>query len=372
MLEYWQSHIMELPFGNLFKKIGASAPMGPSKVVGIDVGSASVKIVELEDTDSAIVLKSYGELQLGPYAGKALGEVADPPQDKVVEAVVDVIREAGIDAKDGVMAIPLNASFMTVIPLTLAEGDKLAAKIPVEARKYIPVPLPDVSLDWRELDTGAESSSNVHEVLIVAVETSALTRYTDLVRLTGLTAQPSEIEAFASLRALWHESDETIAVIDLGARMSKLYVAKDGLLERVHRVSGGGAQITRRLAEMRSVEFEEAENLKRSTDGEVAADALKATQSVLEAPLQEFKRIIDQYEMRQNAEVTRVVVTGGVSMGQGALNVVANGLGRDVEQANAFAKVAYPAFMEDTLKSISPTFHVALGAALKKFESTDG
>jgi len=363
---------MGISLSKIFKGVSSSVQVGPARAIGIDVGASSVKVVELEDVENAIILKSYGELQLGPYGEKSLGEAVELESQKIVEAIVDVVREAGILAKEGVMAIPLSSSFMTVIPITAVTPEELASKIPVEARKYIPVPLPDMSLDWRELDSATEQKTNLHEVLIVAVENTALSRYRDLIRLTGLNAKPSEIEAFSSLRSLWKNSDQSVAVIDLGAKTSKLYIAKEGLLERVHRVSSGGALISKRIAEMSSVGFEEAENIKRTyVDGpEANKDILKATESVLERPLQEFKRIIDQYEIRTNQPLSRVILTGGVSTGSGTQLLIANLLNREVESADTFSKIAYPAFMEDTLLSISPSFHVATGAALRMFEES--
>jgi len=360
---------MGISLSKIFKGVSASVKVGPKKVIGLDLGDSAIKAVELEESDGLIVLKTYGELQLGPYAGKDLGEVVDLEATKKVEAIVDLVREAGIGSKEGTMAIPLSASFMTVIPMTAASQEELSSKIPVEARKYIPVPLTDMSLDWRELDSAVNQTENLHEVLIVAVENTALVRYRDLIRLSGLSAAPSEIEAFSSLRSLWRSNDQSIAIVDLGAHTSKLYIAKDGLLERVHRVTAGGTMITKRLAELASMSFREAENLKRNqAEGSNKSDVLKATESVLERPLQEFKRIIDQYEIRTNQPLSRVVVTGGVSNGVGNTLLVANALNREVESPDAFAKVAYPAFMEDTLLSISPSFHVAVGAALKTFE----
>ena len=97
----------------------------------------------------------------------------------------------------------------------------------------------------------------------------------------------------------------------------------------------------------------------------------KAVVATFERPLQEFKRVISQYELRIGAPVTRVVITGGASSFYDMHTYVSYMLDRTIEPANPFTKVAYPAFMADVLREIAPTFTVALGAALRPFENAE-
>lgn len=344
-----------------------------AKTVGIDAGSSSVKVVEVEATEKALVLQTYGELQLGPYANAPLGGTAKLDQDTRIEAIVDVTREAGVGAKKGVMVIPLSVSFMTVVPLAVGEEEDLESKIAVEARKYIPLPLSDVALDWTELATpqeGAESTA-LTEVMIAAIEHTTIKDYNETLDAIGMTSQPSEIEAFSLVRALNRNDDTTLAVIDLGANTAKLYIAQEGVVARIHRSPVGGVAITQRIAELQDVSFEEAENMKRAgnQDDATVRTIQNATAAVLEGPLQEFKRIIDQYEQRMGASIGRVALAGGVAASSSTLPLVQDMLSREVEIGNPFDKLAYPAFMEDTLKEIAPIFAVSVGAALRHFSS---
>lgn len=356
-----------------FKKIlsGLNEPKaaGPLSTVGIDIGGASVKVVELAELEGAIVLRTYGELQLGPYEGKSLGDVVTLSAQHQVEAVTDVLRESGVKSRRGTLAMPLSSSFLTVISMPVATGkdDDIASRIPVEARKYVPLPLNEVTLDWTELNTSNDKT--VSEIMLAAVENRALENYRSLMAMIGMTAQPSEIEAFSLVRSLWGEGSKVTAIIDLGARSSKLYLVRQGSLERLHRVGYGGQEITRRVSELLGVSFEEAENTKRNYDREQepGAQIYKTVTAVADITLSEFRRFIEQYEARVGMAVDRIVLAGGVAAGPYMLEIAQDRLGRPVEIANPFSKVAYPAFLEDTLKLIGPSFGVALGAALRGF-----
>lgn len=362
---------MTISFKNIFSNLKntAKAPDSAS-VVGIDVGGSTVKVVEIEETPKTIMLRTYGELQLGPYDGKSLGEVVNLENKKKIEAITDVMRESGVNSKSGSMAMPLSSSFLTVIPVVLNGQEELSSRIPVEARKYVPLPLTDVTLDWSELPPLDNKNANVHEVLLAAIENRALSEQRELLSSVDIKGDANEIEAFSLIRSLWRNDDSTVAIIDIGARSIKLYIVKKGILERLHRVVVGGKEISNSLSKKLNVSFEEAENLKRNYDraSEQGAVIFETMTTVLNSPLSEFTRTISQYEARLGSPLGRVVISGGVVAGPYCLDYIKDRLGKPVERADPFAKVAYPAFMEDTLKMIGPSFGVALGAALKKFQ----
>jgi type IV pilus assembly protein PilM len=355
-------------FSNLFTSSVKKAI--PSSVVGIDFGSASIKVVELERRDDIVALRTYGELQLGQYVTKDLGDVVELTQEKKTAALTDVLREAGVEAAAGILALPLNASFVTVMSLTAKEDENIEPRVRVEARKYIPIPLSDVTLDWTELAPLGKEPKTVREVLIAAVQNDSYGQMTNLMQSINKASQPSEIELFSSLRSLSTPSDTSIAVIDLGAQTSKLYIAQDGMLRKIHRVRMGGVQATKRIMELTGVSFTEAENLKRNyaTSGKHHDDVKKAVVSTFERPLQEFRRVLAQHEMRLGAPVGKIVLTGGAVAFPEIAPFASYMFDREVTRANPFAKVAYPAFMEDRLTEIAPLFSVAIGAALRPYQ----
>ncbi len=361
-----------------FPQITKTVSVGPKKVVGIDFGASSIKVVELEKRDEVVVLSSYGELQLGPYGESDMGKPTALEQPKKVEALVDIMREANIQAKNGVLALPLSSSFVTVMDLTAEPEEDISSRVRVEARKYIPVPISDVTLDWSELtnieaEAGISNITVQREILVAAIQNESLAQMNELMQSISMVSQPSEIELFSTIRAINKETDETVAIIDLGARTSKMYIADKGLLKHIHRAHAGGTHATEKIAKTLNVPFTEAENIKRNyREGEEGSKEIKKVfVSNFERPMQEFRRVLEQYEKNHSKKVTRVVLSGGSAAFPAMPNFASYMFDRDVSRANPFNKVAYPAFMEDVLTEIAPTFTVALGSAMRPFEVTE-
>jgi type IV pilus assembly protein PilM len=362
---------MAFDLGKLFASLQTKKILAPTKVVGIDFGSASVKVVELEKREDGVALTTYGELQLGPYAGNPMGSAVKLSLQKKTEALVDVLRESGVTAKDAVFALPLSDSFITVMSLPIGKDENIAARVHVEARKYIPIPINDVTLEWTEVtQETAGAASLVHDVLLVAIQNQSVADTRTLLDSVGSAAAPAEIELFSCMRAVSGVGDTSLAVMDFGGSVSKLYIAESGVLQRLHRVQSGGTHATQKIATELAIAVEDAENRKRNYS---LIDANSANiKSIVEQTgfraLQEFKRVLDQYETRVNRKIERVVITGGVTLFPEFDAFVSYTLSREVSVVNGFKKVASPAFMEDTLQGIAPTFTTALGAALRQFE----
>lgn len=355
-------------FSKLFKRTPVTST--PAHVVGIDFGSSSVKVVELEQRETMLALKTYGELQLGPYVRKALGEITSPTLEQKTEALVDVMREAKVSGESGVLAMPLTGSFLTIVSIPAKAKEDIAARIPVEARKFIPVPMSEISLDWTELPAHKNAPEHVREVLLAAVQNTANKEMHELLSAVEMSSQPTEIEAFSAIRACIQKEKETTAIIDLGAQTSKLYIVHEGMLRKMHRVFAGGAQATSQLAKLLEISYEEAENEKRNyrSEGTHAADIKKVVVTTFERSFQEFKRVLMQYETQTGLSVDRVVLTGGTAAFPEMQTYANYMLDYKTEVVNGFTKIAYPAFLEDTLTHIAPTFTVALGAALRGFD----
>lgn len=352
---------------------------GVSSVVGIDVGSSSIKVVEIKDEKGVLSLVTYGELQLGPYAQRGIGEsvILDAKQEQ--EALVDVLRESAATASQAVFAMPLSSSFVTNVSIEAEPRTDLTPLVRIEARKVIPVSLNEITLDWAEVELKAPTTdkpaekapaSNRHDVLIAAIQNSALERFKTLMQFANLQDPPTEIECFSTIRSLYEPADGDTVIIDIGAVSSKLYIAKNGLLMRMHRIRAGGAIATEKIAEQLQCTFEEAE-LKKQNASDKDADfsvLQRAHHGTFERAFREFNQVIREYEQKQVAITAPVYVCGGGALFPGIDRLLHEITGREVVKGHPFRKVSAPAFMQDTLKEIGPTFTAALGAALRHFE----
>lgn len=344
---------------------------GDSKrVVGIDIGSSSMKVVEVQERDDVLSLTTYGELQLGPYADQEIGQSVVLDTKKEQQALIDIMRESAVKATSAVFSMPLASSFVTMIDFKVEPKEDISTRIRVEARKYIPVPIGEVTLDWAEIEADSGKDENHRRVLVAAIQNQALNRFRVLMQFANLKEPPTEIECFSSIRGIYNEEEKNVAIIDIGAVSTKLYIANNGLLQRMHRVRAGGVIATKRIAGILSISFEEAEIKKRmaNKNDNDFREIEKAHHSSYERTWQEFRQVIKEYEDNLAVKLDAIYLTGGGSIFPTARTLAQDILRRDVTPVNTFSKVSYPAFMEDMMGDLSPTFHTALGAALRVFE----
>lgn len=345
-----------------------------NRVIGVDVGSSSIKVVEIEDREGILTLTTYGEVQLGPYVDKPVGYAVKLEANQEQEALVDVLRESASQAEQAVFSMPLSSSFVTNVSITLPDEETdLASMVRVEARKVIPASLNEITLDWAEVEVGttdAEESTVVRNVLIAAIQNNALERFKVLMQFAGLPQPPTEIECFSAVRALFNTDETHIAIIDLGAQSAKLYLARKGLLMRMHRVRAGGAVATAAIAKALEIAFAEAEDKKlhvQRSDAEFSK-LQQIHHESYDRAFREFGQVIREYEQKAGAPLDAIYMSGGGALFPGTEKHLATALEREIRRADPFTKVAYPAFMEDVMQEVGPSFTVALGAALRSFE----
>ena len=351
-------------FAKILKSANVAA--APTAVIGIDVGSSAIKIVELEERNEVLTLLTYGEVQLGPYAEEALGSVAKLTPKQQQAALVDVIRESAAQARNAVFAMPLSASFISSTVIETTEDADLGPLVRAEARKLIPASLSEVTLDWVELEQ-LESHSG-RPVLLAAIQNSALDSFKVLLQFAGFTDAPTEIECF-SVNRLVSGSEHTV-IMDFGASTTKMYVSQNGVLSRMHRINRGGSHITQAFAQALEISFDEAEDLKLTVaEGASEYATLQSLNSKqYNRALREFKQVLQQYSVATGVTFDTVHVCGGAAAFVGIHTLIADTLTVEVSPINSFDQVAYPAFMEDTMQHIGPAFAPALGAALRMFQ----
>lgn len=350
---------------SVFKKNGSFG--NGDAVIGVDVGASSIKIVQLELTKGVPTLTTYGELQLGPYDNVEIGRSVQLPVLKLTEAFVDIVREASADAELVSLGISYNSSFSTVIAIPPVAEDKIAPMVNVEARKYIPVPLNEVALDW--FPVSSPSGRGQMNILLAAIHQDAIKRYDLMISQAGLIERFKEIEFFSTMRSVLTRESENVAIIDLGARSTKLYIVNRGLVAKTHSVLLNGVDLTNELMKSLSLDFLKAEEEKRARGIGKSANPLvqKALTELLERGMREMHKVMSRYEEESGNTIQKVILSGSGAMLLGIQSYVSDLMARPVERANPFSKVAYPAFLEDTLIEAGPSFSVAVGAALRAF-----
>ncbi len=365
---------------NLFKQPDES-------VIGIDIGSSSVKVVQLRKKKGRAVLETYGELALGPYAGLAVGQVTNLPADKLAEAIKDVIREANVTSVSAGVSIPFKSSLVSLIELPHAEPKQLQEMIPLEARKYIPVPISEVTMDWWVVPTGSNDLDFVDgvdeennstrpagkkvQVLVVSIHNDVLSTYTNIVKGAALRTSFFEIEMFSSTRALLSGETDPVMIFDMGASSTKVYVLERGVVRYSHIINKGSQEITMSISKGLNVTFDRAEHIKRNLGTSAPSEERNVYEIIsltMDYIFSEANSVIINYQRKFSKAIGKVILTGGGVAMKGVYELARANFQTEVVIGDPFMKVESPAFLEDVLKVTGLEFSAALGLALRKLQ----
>lgn len=347
-------------------------------VIGLDIGSSSLKVVQLRREGEIAVLETYGELSLGPYAGGEVGQATNLPADKIAETLRDLLREANVTTSDVGISIPFSRSLLRLITLPRREDqNEVRTMVELEARKYIPVPVSEVQLDWfivpEPLPEGEEPPDKM-KVLLVAVHNDELSLLQGVVQGANLAATFFEIEIFSTIRSVVNEPVKPVLVLDIGASATKVYVVEHGVVALSHNIPQGGQDVTRTIAAAGNLSIEQAELQKKEHGftphtGEGKAPYERSTIEIIFARLfEEAKRALAQYEAMNQKTIASLVLTGGGGVTKELAKYAQEFFSIPVELADPFSKTESPAFMRPVLEEIGPEFAVAVGLALRKLD----
>ncbi len=356
-----------------------SAFQKENRFLGLDIGASSIKLVQLRKEKEMAVLETYGELSLATYGGGDIGRAVMVVEDRLKAALSDLVKEAKVTAKGATVSVPLKNSFFTTMRLPKLSDQELKESIQYEARKYIPVPISDVVVEWWVLSpTGkevAETSIGTRtrsflEVFLSAIPKDIIENRNSLLHEGGLEALSFEIESFAFARASLKRDLGTVLLIDIGASSTKFAIADGGAVRAVHHLEKGAQDMTLGISQSLGVDFERAEAMKR----EFGISNKPETEGIGQvlAPMVDFivlegERFLLDWKRRGGDTISKVLVGGGGALLKNINDVIIKRYGVEAETVSPFSKVVYPAFLEPSLREIGPSFANAIGLALKNF-----
>ncbi|OHA59812.1 MAG: hypothetical protein A2589_03160 [Candidatus Vogelbacteria bacterium RIFOXYD1_FULL_46_19] len=363
---------------SLFKK--------QNSVIGLDIGSSSVKVIQLRKDKGRVILETYGELSTGPYAGKAVGQAVTLAPEQLAVLITDLFKEANITTKVGGVAIPLRSSLLVTINVPELEEDKLAQMVPLEARKYVPVPISEVMLDWsvipdmhRELiddnQTAPEAGNKVTpkqiEVLIVAIHKDTIKQFQEISRQTDIDTKFLEIETFSAMRSSLSGDFGASVIVDLGASTTKTVIVDYGVVRMSHTINKGAQDVTLAIARSMDLSFIKAEEVKRKV-GIIEKfgdkDIGETISPIVEYIFNEISQVMIEYQKKHSRSIEKVIMIGGGAMLKGLFDLAKENIYAPVYLGTPFDRVEAPAFLENILKEVGPGFAVSIGLALRGLE----
>ena len=341
-------------------------------IVGLDIGSRSIKAAEITETKRGLALKRFGIVDIAHGAIEE-GTINDP--ETVAESIKQLFKSYNI--KEGNVAVSIGGYSVIVkkISVQTMDEEKLQETIHFEAEQYIPFDISDVNLDFQILGE-SESNPDQMNVFLVAAKKEMVNDYINLVNLAGLNPCIVDVEAFAlqnTFEANYDMQSENTALIDIGASKTSLNILKGNSSLFMRDVSLGCGQINQKIMSLIECSFEEAEQLKYGDkpDRLTPEDLKGIISSVVADWCTEIRRALDFfYSTYPEDQIKRIILSGGGANIEEFRELLATEASAEVESINPFKnfEIDQKIFDDAFIKQIAPQAAISMGLAMRKVD----
>ena len=346
-------------------------------VVGVDIGSAEVKMVELGKSSKGLRLLNYAIFFL-PDVSQILNKEKDTrgfhffSPSEISFVLQRMLKEAKISSKEAYFSIPDFASFFTTFEMMSLSPEELEGAIRFEARKYIPVPLSSVVIDWSVVGEKEIAGKKRLEILLVAVLKSIVEHFNKISQKGPLRVRGMEVEVFSLGRIFSYSlgaQDAPVLVLDIGARSTICCIIEQGRVMTSYSIQIAGEDLTSRLSRVLNLDRPMAEALKRK-EGLVReeGDVYAVLAPLVDMLVEEVKKALLEYERMRGEVPSRAYIVGGTANLKGLPEYLSKSLHMKVEHLPSFQKIEIPPLKEPLKKELSARLAISLGCALKGFE----
>ncbi|MDI9325423.1 MAG: pilus assembly protein PilM [Alphaproteobacteria bacterium] len=361
-------------------------------VLGIDVGTSAIKIVQLHQSSDGPVLDTYGSLALGPQVEEkkiAIGESVPITVSLIKKSLSYLMRESKTTATVFGFSLPFRSSYVKQITVPQMSDESLREVIDIEANKHIPVPLQDVTFEWfpvpelfsdieenqlttvggRDTPLLEKKNTDTRTLVLSVVENTTLNLYKSIASELQMLNPRFEIEIFSALRSTTKETHAPTLIIDIGARTTKFYIVLHSIVFRSFFIDQGGETLTHVIMNSEKIAFQDAELKKREYGLEHPHEELRESMNaIIDNLISEININMQDFESHYHHAIGRVVLTGGGSTLGGLYQKIKENIPVAVEYANPFLYVAHQKNVNDILQKVGPEFSVAIGIAMRMLQ----
>ena len=345
----------------------------PNKgLIGVDISSTSVKLLELSVKNGRYWVESYG---LSPLLEGSVVEKNILNPEPVADALERALNLANPQSKNVALAVPTSMVIHKVIEMDADMSDEeREVQIRMDAEQYIPFPLDEVSLDFEVLPDRLANSNRVN-VLLVATKTENIDSRVEVLEISGLTPKVADVESYALERAFEVFSDtlpmgaNLVGILDIGHTMTTLSVMQQGKIIYTREQVFGGKQLTQDVQNRYGLSYEEAGRAKkdRTLPDDFETEVLMP---FLEAVVQQAARSLQFFfSSSQFNEIDHILLAGGNANIPGLSKLLQQKLGYRVTVANPFLQMGFsPQIDLKKIENDAPSLMVACGLALRSFD----
>lgn len=340
-------------------------------VIGLDIGSSSIKLVELGESKNTFKLQNLG---ISPLPPEAIVDGALMDSVTIIDTIRELINNTKTKTKDVVTSVSGHSVIVKKISLPLMSNAELEESIQWEAERYIPFDINDVNIDFQIFGSSSENPE-VMDVVLVAAKKDIINDYVSVIIESGLNPVTIDVDAFAieNMLAVNYEveKDETIAMANVGASITNINILKNNMTAFTRDIFKGGNQITEEIQRQLHIDYEEAEKIK------IGSKIDAASQSVIQEVLRlaseslsvEIGNSIEFFQSTTTYEkIGKLYLSGGGSKIKDFDILLQQQIGIPVEIANPFKKIEYSEknFDIEYLREIGPMMAVGVGLATRK------
>jgi type IV pilus assembly protein PilM len=340
------------------------------EIIGIDIGSSSVKLVQLKEQKGAFTLQNVGIL---PLPLEAIVDNTLMDTASIVETIKKLLKSLNIRVKDAACSVSGNSVIIRKISLPAMPPEELEDQIHWEAEQYIPFDINDVHIDFQILASDQNDPSKM-EVLLVASKKEIINDYLSVFNEAGINLAVVDVDSFAIQNAFELNydigPDNVVALINIGASIMNLNIVKNDISLFTRDVQMGGNLYTEEIQKQFGVSSEEAERMKVSGEAPDQAKLRDTISRVNETLAMEMRRSLDFYNTTAGeGKINNVYISGGGAKTPMLVEAVQQRLGLPVEIINPFCNVKYneKEFDPEYLNEIGPLVTVAVGLATRRF-----
>lgn len=335
--------------------------------LGLDIGSHSIKLIELIRDGNNSTLRAAGAIATPP---KSLSSTLSADHRALSDAIKQLIKQTGARGTDVNVALPESQVFTRVIEVPQLTQHELASAIKWEAEQYVPLPLDQVNLDFSILRDGKETGTGKMEVLLVASPKALIEKYLTILDMADLTPSGAETEIIAASRSLVRSAPtvRNVMIVSLGAQTTDLAILRNGIIAFTRSISAGGEALSRALAQSLDFNQLQAEEYKKTygvEKGQLEGKIVAAIKPIMDTIISEMKRAILFYqEHNKNEAVEVILLSGGTARLPGMVLYIAEATGVETQLGNPWVGIRRDQRFA-VLDPEGPTFTVSIGLALR-------
>lgn len=363
----------------------------PNKFLGVDLGSTSIKIVELEDHKDTPKLVTYGYAE---YSADITEKDEDEKIDQIVSIIKRIYKEANMTTNYALAAMPGVKVFTSIVNLPKMSHRDLESAIYWEAKKFIPMDIEDVVLDWKELDDkhkkvgmDGKGLSDMNEqidaqqqdikakkndknikILLTAAPKKLVEKYIKIFKKLNFQLLSLETESFALSRALVGADPSSTLLVDLGSNNTDIIIVEEGIPVLSRSIEAGGDQITQQIAEKTGMAIDKAEQFKRDFIFDPQDDTTDKIKETVDAIVEEIRSSLALYDSQEGKQVDKVILSGGTADLEGLVEYFTKKLDKVVVVGNPWEQIIHPKELSPALKQLAPRFAVSLGLAMREID----